>query len=93
MVFAFPVFKAVFSQFIETCFATIYRLNDDIGQKWAELDCLARSCVDQQTGLRTCAGVKYAENQTIARGDFAAYLVSKVTSDQNAQKAICATVG
>ena len=82
--FASPVFKAVISHFIETCFATIYRLKDDIGQKWAELDCLARSCVDQQTGLRICVGVKYAENQTIAGSDFVAYLVSEVMSDQNA---------
>ena len=93
MVFASLVFKAVISNFIETCFATIYRRRDDICQKRIELDCLARSRVDQQTGLRICAGVKYAENQTIARGDFVAYLVSEVTSDQNVQKAICVTAG
>ena len=83
MVFASPVFKTVISHFIETYFATIYRRRDDICQKWIELDCLARSCVDQQIGLRICAGVKYAENQMIACGDFVAYLVSEVMSDQN----------
>ena len=73
-----PAFKTVISHLVETCFATLYRGTGDICQKRIGLDCLARSRVVQQTGPRTCAGVKYAEKWTIARDDFVAYLVSEV---------------